>query len=242
MRPSDLAREHGISTQAVRNYEQDGYLPPAARTASGHRVYTEVHAAALRAFLALVPAHGHATAGQVMTALHRGDPDAALAALDRGHARALHDRDTLDTVRRAVEQLAGDAPAAGRVPADGPPTRSIGELAHRLGLTPATLRAWEAAGVLAPERDPATGHRRYRAGDVRDADFARLLRRGGRPLEQIATVVRQLRSAGGTDALTAALEDWQRRLTAQGLARLHAAALLGRYLELRARHGGPAVG
>ncbi|MFD7597193.1 MerR family DNA-binding transcriptional regulator [Kitasatospora sp. NPDC059812] len=35
MRPSDLARGHGLSAQAVRNYERDGFLPPAERTASG---------------------------------------------------------------------------------------------------------------------------------------------------------------------------------------------------------------
>ncbi|MEE2048253.1 MerR family DNA-binding transcriptional regulator, partial [Nocardiopsis tropica] len=57
MRPSDLAHEHGISTQAVRNYERDGFLPPAERTPSGYRIYTEAHAAALRAYLALVTAH-----------------------------------------------------------------------------------------------------------------------------------------------------------------------------------------
>jgi hypothetical protein len=39
--------------------------------------------------------------------------------------------------------------------------------------------------------------------------------------------------AGGTDALAAALEDWQRRLTAQGLAMLTAAGLLGHYLAAR---------
>ena len=31
-RPVDLAREHGLSAQAVRNYERDGYIPAAGRT------------------------------------------------------------------------------------------------------------------------------------------------------------------------------------------------------------------
>ena len=72
LRPVDLARRHGLSTQAVRNYEDAGSLPPAARTAHGYRVYTPVHAAALRAFLALVPGHGHQTAALVMRAVNRG--------------------------------------------------------------------------------------------------------------------------------------------------------------------------
>ena len=73
MRPVDLAREHGLSTQAVRNYEEAGILPPADRTVHGHRVYTPRHAQALRAFLALVPGHGHRTATAIMQAVNRGD-------------------------------------------------------------------------------------------------------------------------------------------------------------------------
>ncbi|MBO1420308.1 MerR family DNA-binding transcriptional regulator, partial [Streptomyces sp. FH025] len=87
MRPADLAREHGISTQAVRNYERDGFLPPAERTPTGYRVYTEAHAAALRAYLALVSAHGHPAAGRIMTAVHADRLDEALTAVDLGHAQ-----------------------------------------------------------------------------------------------------------------------------------------------------------
>ncbi|WP_083949651.1 MerR family DNA-binding transcriptional regulator [Herbidospora yilanensis] len=222
MRPTDLAREHGISTQAVRNYEQAGCLPPAGRTPSGYRVYTEVHAAALRAFLALVPAYGHATAVQIMNAVHDDRLDDALALVDAGHAQSLRDRETLDAVRGAVHHLT-TGPAA-------PAVKSIGALARRLRITPATLRKWERAGILDPGRDPATGHRLFRAEDVRDAELAHLLRRGGYPPAHIAAVVRQVRTAGGAGSLARALDDWRRRLTTRGLATLRAAALLGDYL------------
>ena len=82
MRPSDLAREHGLSAQAVRNYEQSGFIPPAARTPSGYRVYTEVHAAALRTFIALIPAFGHAVAGQIMNSVHADAVDDVLLTID----------------------------------------------------------------------------------------------------------------------------------------------------------------
>ncbi len=239
LRPADLAREHGLSAQAVRNYEQDGFLPRAARTANGYRIYTELHAAALRTFLALVRAHGHATAGVIMNAVHDGRIDLALTAVDQGHGQLLRDRETLASVRGAVDHLttatataaattaaAEDAP----LPHHDPCPLSIGELAHRLRLTPATLRTWEAAGILHPARDPATGHRVFHPGDVRDAELAHLLRRGGYRLESIATVVRQIRTAGGTGALAAALADWQERLTGRGLAMLGAAARLDSYL------------
>ena len=228
LRPADLAREHGISTQAVRNYEQDGFLPPATRTASGYRVYTEVHAAALRAFLALVAAYGHATAGGIMNAVHDDDLGRALTLVDRGHLRLLRDRETLDAVRQAIGHLT-ELPVAHP---HGLPY-SIGELARRLGVTAATVRAWERAGILVPARDPATGYRVFEAADVRDAELTHLLRRGGYPLEHIATVVGQVRTAGGTESLAAALETWQERLTARGVAMLDAAAPLSEYLRER---------
>ncbi|HLU27318.1 MAG TPA: MerR family DNA-binding transcriptional regulator [Glycomyces sp.] len=230
LRPSDLAREHGLSTQAVRNYEREGFIPAAERTRSGYRIYTEVHAAALRAFRALARAYGHATGGEVMHALAAGDLDGALMILDRGHERLLRDRGTLEAVKATVDRLtAGPGGAGGRAAAPAP--YSVGELARRLRVTPATLRNWEAAGVLAPERDPATGHRRFLAEDVRDAELAHLLRRGGYPLEHVAAVVRRVRAAGGTEALARSLEDWRRGLTRRGLAMLDAAAQLSRYME-----------
>ena len=227
LRPVDLAREHGISPQAVRNHERDGFLPPAERTPSGHRSYTPAHAAALRAHRALVAAHGHATAGEVMRAVHRGDVDAALTAIDLSHLQLHRDRETLATVAAALDALAG-APAA-----DGPDRPlPIGALAHRLAVSPATLRKWERAGVLAPGRDPRTGQRQYDAADVRDARLAHLLRRGGYPLARIATVVGRVRGAGGAAPLAASLDEWRARLSTRGRLALTAAGRLGAYLDL----------
>lgn len=231
LRPTDLAREHGISTQAVRNYERDGCIPLADRTPSGYRVYTEAHAAALRAYLALIPAHGYAVSGQIMKALNTGELDAALTAVDRSHAQLLRDRGTLDAVGQAVAHLTTGPDAAAQAPVSSE-TFSIGELAHRLGVTAATLRNWEAAGILAPDRAPVTGHRTYGAPEIRDAELAHLLRRGGYQLDQIATVVQQIRTAGGTQALSAALDDWRQRLTVRGVAMLDASVRLARYVAL----------
>ena len=223
----DLAQEHGISTQAVRNYERDGLLPPARRTPSGYRVYSAVHVRALRAYLALVPAHGYTTSGEVMRAANSGDLDTALRAIDRSHAQLLHDRETLDAVEAAVGILT-------RPPATSRPDRplAIGDLAHRIGVTPATLRKWERAGILAPRRSPATRHRLYSADDIRDAELAHLLRRGGYPLDHIATVMRQVRGAGGPEPLAGSLENWRRRLADRGRAMLTAATRLADYLSL----------
>ncbi|MFC7623737.1 MerR family DNA-binding transcriptional regulator [Microlunatus sp. GCM10028923] len=179
MRPVDLARRHGLSTQAVRNYEQDGCLPAADRTPAGYRSYTELHDTALGTYLALIRGHGHANAGTIMRAANAGDPDGALRGVDDSHVRLQRDRATLDAVRDAIDLLAGDRPEVG----SGTGTYSIGAVAHRLGVTAATLRAWEGAGIVDPRRNPATGHREFGPEDLRDAELARLLRRGGERLE-----------------------------------------------------------
>lgn len=225
-RPVDLAREHGISTQAVRNYEAAGLLPPAARTPTGYRRYSTAHARALRAYLALVPAHGYPTGNEIMRAVHRGDTDAALRAIDRSHVQLQRDRETLDAVEAAIGVLTGPPPS---IRSDRP--LLVGHLAHRIGVTPATLRKWERAGILAPRRDRATGHRWYGPDDVRDAELAHLLRRGGYLLDHIATVVQQVRTAGGAEPLAASLSAWRQRLTQRGRAMLTAAAQLTDYLN-----------
>ncbi|WP_344616409.1 MerR family transcriptional regulator [Dactylosporangium salmoneum] len=237
-RPVDLAREHGISPQTVRNYERDGVIPPAERTVSGYRRYTAVHAAALRAYLALVPAHGYATAGDVMRAVAAGEPDAALRAIDASHAQLLRDRETLDGVEAAAHLLAGSPPSQ---PASGPQL-PIGALAHRLGVRPATLRKWERAGILRPVRDRATRQRVYRAEDVRDAELAHLLRRGGYLLRHIAAVVEQVRTAGGTEHLADLLHTWRARHAARARAMLTAAARLDEYLRVLDPGEAPAGG
>lgn len=229
LRPVDLARGHGLSTQAVRNYEDAGALPPAARTPAGYRVYTPLHASALRAFLAALPAHGHATATAILRAVHDGVPDEALRLVSESHARLLEDRRTLESVERALRDLRPDGgteePAAAPV--------FIGTLAARLGLRPATLRKWERAGLLQPRRDPATGYRVYDAQAVRDARLVHQLRRGGHLLAQIAPLLDQVRTAGGLEPLQSTLAGWHARLSARGRALLTSAAALDTYLRDR---------
>ncbi|GIH17270.1 TioE family transcriptional regulator [Rugosimonospora africana] len=225
LRPVDLARRHGLSTQAVRNYEAAGILPDAERSAHGYRTYTPLHGNALRAFLALVPGHGHRTAASVMRAINRDATEHALAIIDESHAQLLEDRRTL----RAVEAALGDL---GPVPQERGDT-FVGPLAGRLGIRPATLRKWERAGLVQPRRDPHTGYRVYSAADVRDTLLIHQLRRGGYRLGQIAPLIVQVRSAGGVAPLASMLDDWRARLSARGHAMLAGAAALDAYLGCR---------
>ncbi|MFE9611771.1 TioE family transcriptional regulator [Streptomyces sp. NPDC006012] len=105
LRPVDLARGHGLSTQAIRNYEEAGILPAAARTPHGYRTYTPLHAGALSAFLALVPGHSHRTATAIMRAVNQGAVDEAFRLIDESHAQLLDDRRTLQAVESALRDL-----------------------------------------------------------------------------------------------------------------------------------------
>ncbi|MEW2501564.1 MerR family transcriptional regulator [Amycolatopsis sp. NPDC047767] len=227
MRPIDLAREHGLSAQAVRNYDDAGVLPPTERSDTGYRRYTPLHAQALRAFLALRAGHGHQPAVEIMRSIHRGGTESAYRLIDAAHVALLAERDTRTEVATALGTLSA-APA----PFPGPPL-TVGELARRLDVHPATLRAWETEGILRPERDRATGYREYGPDCVRDAEIARQLRRGGYLLRQVAQFLESLREAGGSDALSAFLDAWQHRLTARSRALLGGAAQLDAYLTLR---------
>jgi DNA-binding transcriptional MerR regulator len=232
LRPVDLARGHGLSTQAIRNYEEAGILPPADRTPTGYRAYTPLHARALSAFLALVPGHGHRTATSIMRAVNEGEAEEAFRLIAESHAQLLDDRRTLQSVENALRDL--DPTAASERPAvPGTGGTFIGPLARTLGIRPATLRKWEHAGLVRPRRDPQTGYRVYDEADVRDVRLAHQLRRGGYLLEQIAPLIAQVRAAGGLEPLEAALHDWHGRLSARGRAMLAGAAELDTYLRER---------
>lgn len=228
MRPTDLARGHGLSAQAVRNYEEAGVLPPAVRSDSGYRRYTAVHAAALDAFVALRRGHGYRPAVEIMRAVNAGDDESAYRTIDAVHAALHTERGTYGETADALESLSTTAPR----PIAGRPL-TVGELARRLDLHPATLRAWEVEGIVRPTRAPATGYREYDAEAVRDAEITRQLRRGDYRLSQVAHFLASLREAGGVEALRSFLDAWQARLTARGRDLLVGAARLDAYLRLR---------
>ncbi|WP_228979433.1 MerR family DNA-binding transcriptional regulator [Streptomyces sp. DH12] len=225
-RAADLARTAGVSVQQLRNYVAAGVLPPVGRTAGGYRVYTGTHARALTAARDMAAGHGWATARAVMRAVHTGDLDAALAALDESHARLDRERGELAAVREALDTvLAHGAPPA--------PRRGlrIGQVAAAVGVRPPVLRLWEERGLLKPDRDPATGYRVYPVGEVRAAHVVALLRRGHHPLAAVRAVLDELRATGDPDRVRGELDERERDLRRRSLHRLRASAALHAYLE-----------
>lgn len=213
----------------MRNYEDDGILPSSVRGTNGYRRYSYLHLAALEAFLALARAASHSSARDVMRAINSGRLDDALEIIDTVHSQVLKDRQTVRSIQSALANINSD------VPLDGSrmPSYTIGDLAHRLSITSTTLRGWEQAGILAPSRQAGTGHRHYSYEDVRDAELAHLLRRGGQRLSSIAMIVREIRNAGSTKALREATAQWQSRLNEQARHLLKASELLSGYVSAR---------
>jgi DNA-binding transcriptional MerR regulator len=226
LRPVDLAREVGISTQQVRNYEAGGILPPAPRTESGYRSYGPEHLEALRTFRALVAGFGIGAATAIMLAVHDGDRTRALRLVDEGHA-ALHEQ-------RLATESAGEAldALAARIrpePEPGPALR-VGELAARLRVRPSTLRVWDAAGLLTPTRERGTAYRRYGPVEVRDARIIAMLRQGHYGFAQIRPVLEGLRRTGSPEALRATVAERRAAHDRRSRDMLRGGSLLDAYL------------
>ncbi|MEU1318149.1 MerR family transcriptional regulator [Streptomyces tibetensis] len=242
LRPVDLARLAGVSTQQIRNYEDAGVLPPAARTASGYRVFGEVHRGALLAYRTLMRGYGPVTATNILRTVHEGDVPGALALLDAAHAALHEERVALRAASEALELLAAGPPAP--LPHSG--GLRIGEVAALLGVRTSALRVWEGAGLLTPGRERGTGYRVYEPADVRDARLVHTLRRSHYLFDQIRPVLEGLRREGGSAALRAAVAARGEALTARTRVMIEGAGALHAHLAwltaAETGHGGAGRG
>jgi DNA-binding transcriptional MerR regulator len=222
VRPIDLARLAGISTQQVRNYLADGVLPPASRTDAGYRTFTARHSDALLTYRALATGFGWNTAKEIMRAIHASDPGKALALVNASHADLHDQRRTLEVVGDALEAVAAE---------DTPLPRQdmrIGEVAAHLGVRTSALRVWESAGLLNPRR--VKNYRSYGQADVRDARMIKMLRQGRYLLPQIQPILDGLRETGSSDALRAAIAERQAGIARRTMAMIESVGHLHRYL------------
>src|SRR5262245_25081428 len=218
----------GVSTQQIRNYVDAGILPPTPRAPSGYRRLDERHRRALLTYRALLPGFGPDTARGVMQAVHAGDLARALVLIDAAHAALPGERLSLRAAGGALSAVAEAPPDTSAAPPSG---LRVGEAAARLGVRPSALRVWEAAGLLRPRRDPATGYRVYGAADVRDARMVRMLRQSGYLFAQIEPVLDGLRRTGGSEALRAAIAQRQAGLVERAAAMLAGSGRLHEYVS-----------
>ncbi|MGC5311783.1 MerR family transcriptional regulator [Micromonospora zamorensis] len=236
LRAVDLAATVGISVQQVRNYVEQGVLPPVRRTASGYRIFTSEHARALTVARRLAEGHGWSRTREIMAAVHGADLPAALAALDGGHAELDRERAEIRRVLGAFETVLASPPAARPAPRRA---ARIGEVAALVGVRTSQLRLWEQRELLRPRRTPGTNYRVYDEAELRAAQVIALLRRGAYPFEIIEAVLGELRTTGSPQRVRAELARREQELHARSLRRLRGSAALHDYLRARDEAGRP---
>lgn len=183
----DLARVAGISEQAVRDYESAGLLPPVPRAVNGYRAFSASHLAALLVVRGLKDAgYARDEMKRVMGAIDRGSLAPAMAILD-AHHHTLWERRT-ELARGGGD--AGAAPLGARSRRDLHSCLTIGAAARRVGVSVATVRFWEAVGVVQVGRDPANGYRRFTEANVDRLAAVKALRGLGVSWDAIREAVR----------------------------------------------------
>ena len=193
----------------MRAYEELGFLPPAERSTTGHRRYTQRHLEAILAARAMQAGYGWEPALRIMRCVHRGDLAAALEMVDARHAELHEARRQAEDTRDALRSAFAEPGDMARRQSPGRDPLRIGEAARLVGVRVSSLRFWEEAGLLQPKRDATSRYRLYDAEQVRRLPVIALLRRAGYSPARIAPVLTAL-AAGRPERALAAIE--QRRV------------------------------
>jgi DNA-binding transcriptional MerR regulator len=188
-RTGELAKLGGISVQQVRNYEANGFIPPAERGSNGYRLYREKHVMALQTIRALIKGYQWQRAGAIMQAIHQGDPEKAVALIDEFHAQLAHKRVQLEQTLTILRTLA-------TTPISPSTRRSqhlrIGEAAQQVGVRVSAVHFWEQEGLLHPTRDPHNRYRLYDEAQLRRLRVITVLREAGYPFDAVRLALDEL--------------------------------------------------
>lgn len=210
LRTIDLARAGGISVQQVRNYESLGLLPPASRSKSGYRLYTQHHLAALKTARSLVGGYGWQRVLTIMQALHRGDLGAALTTIDTRHGELALKRQECEQTLAALHALAKQPTAEQRSRSSS--ELRVGEAAKQVGVRVSALLFWEQQGLLHPVREQSSRYRLYDAQQMHRLRVVVLLREAGYDFKVILSVLDEL-AAGRPEQAIVAVEKRREELT-----------------------------
>ncbi len=228
LRTIDLAQTGGISVQQVRNYEALGLLPPAERSKSGYRLYTQQHLAALKTARSLVGGYGWQRTPAIMQALHRGELMAALATIDMRHAELANKRLQVEQTLVALHELTAQTDT---LPNTRHPKRlRVGEAAKEVGVRVSALHFWEQQDLLHPLRDQSSHYRLYDEQQMRRLRVVVLLREAGYAFNVIQSVLDEL-AAGQPEKAIVAIEKRREELMRTSWACIEGLALLQHYVN-----------
>lgn len=153
MRPTDIAKQLNISTTTLRGYEDRGLLPPVSRSATGYRIYTEKHLAYFRCIREMLVAFDLSFITKVLALVKEGHIDAALWIANKTQADLWNEK---QTYKKTVEILLHNT-----IDMSITKKMSIREVSKETGIPITTIRYWEKAGLLFPERNKENRYRVY---------------------------------------------------------------------------------
>lgn len=172
MRPIDIATKLGISTSALRNYEAQGIVPPAERSAGGYRIYTEEHLAYFECIQAMAPGFGMEATKEVLRKIQSQEVDLALRVVNKIQAN-LH-RDLLQA-EKSIQCLASNEPTTHDVSPNNE-WMTIGEVSAATNIPSSTIRYWEKIGLISSSRNQQNGYRLFNSSQRRKIILLRTLR------------------------------------------------------------------
>ena len=231
MNTAAVAAASGYSVQQVRDLEAQGVIPAATRSANGYRRFSAAHVRALRAYRGLAEAIGPVDAREAMRDLRTLPPGQGAALICGFHARLNDEREQALAARHALETIRSEATTeAEPVESD---SMTITELSQALGVTASTLRFWETAGLVAPERvaTRAGSARRYPLTAIREARITAALRAGGYRIPDVRTAITAVRELNEVSQTMTALEARLADIARRTLALLRAGTLLAGIIE-----------
>jgi len=159
IRPIDIARQLKIGTTTLRKYEERGLVPQVQRSSTGYRLYTEKHLAYFICVREMLVAFDLTFIEKVMTEVKDGHIDAALWIANKAQADLWNEK---QTYKNTVEILlhSNFTTAVHH-------KMNIGEASKETGIPITTIRHWEKAGLLFPERNKENGYRIYTNEHIR---------------------------------------------------------------------------
>ncbi|WP_158299391.1 MerR family transcriptional regulator [Paenibacillus antri] len=187
-RPIDIARRLGISTSALRHYEDWGLVPPVARGANGYRIYTEEHLAYFECVRAMSAGFGMALTSDALKRVRSGDFDAALWIVNDALSELQQEKRMAEQTIRALETIEpAELESKGKRK-----WMTIGEVSKLTAQPASAIRHWEKMGLIDPPRNEENGYRLYGPAEVRHIRIIAPLRTSVWSLETIQRVVREL--------------------------------------------------
>src|SRR5260221_4334244 len=192
LRTSDLAKAVGAHPNPVRRYVDRGLLPPAERSPSGYRRFTQRHLDCLRlarqVYGSQFPGKAIFQSGiRIVQVTVGGDLGGARELAYRHLALVQSERAQADIAADLLERWASGVPADTTIQ----PLR-IGQVAQVLGVSIDIVRSSDRNGLIDVPRDPSNGYRRYGAQEISRLRVIRMLSRAGYSLSAILRMLIQL--------------------------------------------------